>query len=132
MAFEIPTLPCRLCGTECSLAYEYELLGGIPVCGECAGIIANIYSKKHSGEYLTWPNQTARPAYVKKPIPDNIRWRILERDNFTCLACGARRFLEIDHIYPEILGGGIDPENLQTLCRPCNASKGAKTPAMQS
>jgi hypothetical protein len=32
--------------------------------------------------------------------------------------------LELDHIHPEYLGGGSEPENLQLLCRRCNRSKG--------
>lgn len=34
---------------------------------------------------------------------------------------------EIDHIIPVALGGGLTKDNVQLLCRSCNASKGAKT-----
>lgn len=33
---------------------------------------------------------------------------------------------EIDHIVPVSLGGGLTKDNVQLLCRSCNASKGAK------
>lgn len=62
----------------------------------------------------------------KVAIPADLRWEIWERDNFTCQHCGARRHLTIDHIYPEVRGGDLSPENLQTLCRPCNSRKSAK------
>ena len=32
-----------------------------------------------------------------------------------------------DHIDPQSLGGGDGPENIQTLCVPCNARKGARS-----
>lgn len=60
----------------------------------------------------------------KASIPIKLRWAIWERDNFTCLHCGDRRYLSIDHITPESMGGTLHPENLQTLCQSCNSKKG--------
>lgn len=34
--------------------------------------------------------------------------------------------LEMDHIYPESLGGPTTPENMTLACKPCNRRKGAK------
>jgi 5-methylcytosine-specific restriction endonuclease McrA len=62
----------------------------------------------------------------KIPIPATLRWEVWERDNFTCVKCGARRFLHVDHIHPESRGGETCVENLQTLCQSCNCSKGAR------
>jgi hypothetical protein len=59
-------------------------------------------------------------------IPDDTRWMVWERDNFTCLHCGMRSRLSIDHITPVSKGGSDEPSNLQTLCHPCNSRKGAK------
>ena len=61
---------------------------------------------------------------TKAPIPPDIRWTVWERDNFTCLHCGTRQHLSIDHIMPECEGGTLDLDNLQTLCKPCNSRKG--------
>ena len=47
-----------------------------------------------------------------------------ERDNFTCLHCGVRKHLSVDHIVPESGGGTLSSKNLQTLCRTCNSKKG--------
>jgi hypothetical protein len=66
------------------------------------------------------------PAKTKTPIPNDIRWAVFERDNFTCQNCGSRRLLEADHVYPESKGGKTVPENLQTLCQTCNRKKGAR------
>lgn len=56
------------------------------------------------------------------------RRAIFERDGNICLHCGTRQQLTVDHIWPVSLGGGDDPSNLQTLCRPCNSRKGARVP----
>lgn len=53
-----------------------------------------------------------------------VRWEVWERDDFRCRHCGARRFLEVDHITPRAKGGSDEPDNLQTLCRTCNRTKG--------
>jgi DNA-binding transcriptional ArsR family regulator len=62
----------------------------------------------------------------KERIPEDVRWLIFERDNFTCKHCGSRRKLSVDHIHPESLGGTLAKDNLQTLCKSCNSKKGTK------
>ncbi len=52
-----------------------------------------------------------------------LRAKIMERDRYRCLACGATGGLVIDHILPVLQGGDNDPMNLQTLCRSCNSKK---------
>lgn len=54
------------------------------------------------------------------------RQKILERDNFKCINCGAKgdfNCLEIDHIVSVANGGSNDNHNLQTLCYKCNLAK---------
>jgi len=58
-----------------------------------------------------------------------LRFRVLQRDSFTCRACGrspAREVgvtLEIDHILAWSRGGETTFANLQTLCERCNSGK---------
>ena len=61
---------------------------------------------------------------IKQSIPPETRWSVWERDNFTCQMCGVRKYLSIDHIYPESKGGTLELSNLQTLCCRCNSKKG--------
>lgn len=70
--------------------------------------------------------QGRRRGSARPPIPADIRWRIFERDNFTCVDCGSRADLTVDHMQPYSLGGTLDDGNLQTLCRSCNSRKGAR------
>jgi hypothetical protein len=65
-------------------------------------------------------------GYKKKPIPEDLRWMVWERDNFTCRDCGSRKHLTVDHIVPEVVGGEATMENCQTLCKSCNSRKGAR------
>jgi hypothetical protein len=58
-----------------------------------------------------------------------LRWRVLQRDRFTCRACGASPAIQpevelhVDHIAPWSKGGATVLENLQTLCSKCNIGK---------
>ena len=69
--------------------------------------------------------------YHKTPRDINLRLRfkVLQRDNFKCCACGASPAkdpaveLHVDHIMPWAKGGETVFENLQTLCSKCNLGK---------
>lgn len=54
-----------------------------------------------------------------------IRERILQRDGYTCQHCGGEGN-SVDHIISRQAGGTDDEWNLQTLCTPCNSSKGGR------
>lgn len=45
-----------------------------------------------------------------------------------CFKCGTSDDLSIDHHRPLKDGNGMTMENAVVLCRPCNSSKGAKSP----
>jgi len=65
-------------------------------------------------------------APKRKSIGNRLRMEVFEADDFTCQGCGARKSLTIDHIVPIVKGGTDDRANLQTLCKSCNSSKGAR------
>jgi hypothetical protein len=77
-----------------------------------------------------------RSATVEIPAPRSItlalRYKILSRDRFRCVICGASPAkdvtveLHVDHIHPWSLGGRNVEDNLRTLCSKCNLGKGAK------
>lgn len=66
--------------------------------------------------------------YKKAIIPRALRKLVFERDGHCCQHCGAGEHLRVDHIFPEVKGGTLDIDNLQTLCRSCNSKKGTKVP----
>lgn len=71
-------------------------------------------------------------TFTKKTSRDpslRLRFRVLKRDNFSCVQCGASPaknsavVLHIDHIKPWSNGGETEISNLQTLCQNCNLGK---------
>lgn len=54
------------------------------------------------------------------------RHRIMRRDGYSCVYCGSKKNLTIDHIIPKSKGGGNTWTNLVTCCSPCNLKKGDK------
>lgn len=66
----------------------------------------------------------------KRSIPIGMRYKILKRDAFKCVACGRgvndNIKLHIDHITPFSLGGLTELSNLKTLCSECNIGKSNK------
>ena len=52
-----------------------------------------------------------------------LRRKVLERDNYTCVICG-KPAEEVDHIAPVSMGGAMfDMNNLQSLCKQCHKEK---------
>ena len=63
-----------------------------------------------------------------RTVSPKVRFRIFERDNFTCVYCGCRantENLHVDHIEPYSKGGKTTLDNLVTSCSTCNIGKGA-------
>ena len=67
--------------------------------------------------------------YQRKSVPLTIRMEVFAKYEYRCAACGddpsnGTTRLEIDHIVPVSMGGSNYIDNLQCLCRDCNAGKG--------
>jgi hypothetical protein len=55
-----------------------------------------------------------------------LRITILDRDGWQCSTCGGPAHT-VDHIIPRIKGGDMwAPDNLQSMCKSCNSSKGGR------
>ena len=70
-----------------------------------------------------------------RPVSVRLRFRILERDLFRCVACGRSPathpgvVLHVDHKIPRARGGTSVEGNLQSLCQDCNLGKSDHVPA---
>jgi HNH endonuclease/Homing endonuclease associated repeat len=85
-----------------------------------------------NGDGVESPNLSEKGEKQAKTGRDpslRLRWHVLQRDRFTCCACGASPALslgvelQVDHIVPWSKGGETVLENLQTLCSVCNVGK---------
>lgn len=85
---------------------------------------------QHGGDGYRFVTSDGLCRFNRRPrrpeIPDVLRLAVYERDGYACLECGAHDRLSLDHIWPYSLGGQDTYTNLQTLCLPCNSSKGAR------
>jgi hypothetical protein len=101
---------------------------------QCAGPPAGSYEFTQSGRFGTeiWvaaiqkANQTlVEPRKDKdaRRIPRDVRQRVWQRYSGRCGECNSTQYLEFDHIIPVARGGGNSDNNVQLLCRGCNAKK---------
>ena len=67
---------------------------------------------------------------VRRPLPELkiSRKSVLARDSYTCVYCGSRETLTIDHVFPRHRGGENTWENVVCSCLKCNNKKGNRTP----
>lgn len=67
---------------------------------------------------------------VRRPLPQLkiSRKSVLARDGYTCVYCGSRETLTLDHVFPRHRGGETTWENVVCSCLRCNNKKGNRTP----
>jgi hypothetical protein len=76
-------------------------------------------------------NRSGGTKRTKRDPSLALRFFVLKRDSFRCVACGrspatvAGLVLEIDHVLAWSNGGETLENNLRTLCTDCNRGKGA-------
>lgn len=124
-------LVCSFCGkTNDDVMLIVRGLEDSCICDECISLCNEILVNKAKEAMRALPriesDLSSAIQYKKVKIPTGLRMQVFERDSHTCKKCGSTENLTVDHIHPEILGGGIDLDNLQTLCRSCNSSKGSR------
>lgn len=73
--------------------------------------------------WIFWDGPTPMP---RDPVSRAVRIAVFERDGYRCKMCDDWHELVIDHVIPVAAGGPSTEDNLQTLCRPCNARKGMR------
>lgn len=98
-----------------------------------------ILSRDGSGFCQTHKSDVKKASNFTKQLSRHVRgygsaWEklrivILRRDGGLCQVCKAGDRLNpgeiVDHIKPKTEGGTDDPENLQTICKPCHTMKTA-------
>lgn len=121
---------CQICSNDASGNFYST---GFMLCVLCADYVANVYTHMVSDKFATWetkiPKNNKGDRSKRRAIPQSIKTSVLESDMYRCVSCGTHKDLTVDHKIPLSKGGDDRLENLQTLCRTCNTSKGVKTMA---
>jgi 5-methylcytosine-specific restriction endonuclease McrA len=123
------------------MAQPTHICGWVPTSGDCPACVAEDqalqrFARDNSLELdearavmYGWEPRQDEPAPSKKQaIPHWLAKQVMERDAYRCQepGCGTWIDLTVDHIIAESLGGPTELDNLRTLCRPHNSSKGAR------
>lgn len=93
--------------------------------GDEAAIVLDLLRLAAIEEGLHWPfDPYPKRGAAKAKISKTLSRSVMERDAYRCVTCGSHVDLTCDHIIPESKGGPTTLDNLQTMCRRCNCSKG--------
>ncbi len=114
---------------------EYKWLKCVNVCTLFDGVLLcwphkEIAEKaKYEQLRIEIASQQTPQQVERQKMSSALRFRILQRDSFTCQACGQSPrkghsiALHVDHIYPIAKGGKTEDDNLHVLCESCNNGK---------
>lgn len=96
------------------------------VCIDCGDVANGTRCPSCRAEATRKQNQRrAAAGTLGAPWAWRDKSRAIRRAQPQCVECGSSADLTADHIRPRSLGGNDGVENLRTLCRSCNAKKGA-------
>ena len=74
-----------------------------------------------------YPTPTSNATKSIRYVTRAVKHAVWMRDRGTCVKCGSRRNLNLDHIKPVAVGGGSAAENMRILCFQCNQRRAMKT-----
>lgn len=85
---------------------------------EVVGCTADYASRFHWSEGQRRVVQRHRREHESDSVPEHLRERVRERDDYRCVGCGSGQAAETElhHVIP----GESTPDNLATLCRECH------------
>lgn len=102
-------------------------VSGVKYCGmECFNKHGNVKPRPDTrgANHHNWKGGVTSELEKIRKSRKYKKWReeVLERDNYTCVNCGSKENIWVDHIkpfylYPELR---LDVDNGRALCRPCD------------
>lgn len=125
----------HFCSRAC--AYEFRRIGAEKKKVKARAIQARWRENnrdKHNAKAREWAarnhekvmelQRVRRAPINQSTLPRDVRSLAFSVYGDACLSCGSKESVEVDHVIPLTKGGTHTVENLQPLCRSCNASKG--------
>jgi len=104
------------------IALVWQGIGGAN--GLVVGIIAACVIVFFVGALSGASSGTTAPAARSRSIPQDVKIAVAVRDQGLCQHCGTSSGpMQYDHVVPYSMGGDNSVENIQLLCRRCNAAK---------
>lgn len=115
-------------GVICDYRYETDSYSSVEIakCRIADALLVSLEYPTSPSEPRTTKRAVEGPFY--RSVSFSNRLTVFRRDNYQCVMCKTEKDLTIDHVIPKSKGGTNEPENLQVLCRRCNAIKGNRTP----
>ena len=110
---------CDQCGIDDGRPFLMWDNPDFDLCFECLGFLYKRFIDHETGG--------GPVKVVRKVVSEKIRDAVFDKDGGRCVRCGSNEDLCLDHIVPFSRGGRTDIDNLQTLCRKCNSSKGSRS-----
>lgn len=104
-------------------------LAALGLTGEQFSVVLSVLANAMEDGDERREKDRARAVARRTSLPNTwgeLRQTVFERDNFTCVYCGATDNLACDHVLALMRGGRTELSNLATACKPCNSSKGAR------
>ena len=105
-------------------AMGYLINGKVPVEKYSEKVLLTI-----TREYIV-PLVVRLTHFVRSVYKRRVEWKnrnVLVRDNYTCVYCGSKEKMTVDHVHPQCKGGKDTFENTVAACWKCNNRKGDKS-----
>lgn len=130
-----PSSDCDLCNKKIHESEPWLLHKNHTICSACyIEMIPAIYEMAGYGDggliHLIFKSclQDGHKRKRRKSLANyqKIMEKLKNKYNFSCVHCGSKNNLTVDHIIPVSKGGSDNESNLQLMCRSCNSKKGNK------
>lgn len=94
-----------------------------------SAVYGHVVVPEKSKKSLRGSNDYSKDSFFRQKIWKDLRFRVLRKYGYCCLACGRKPpmvTLHVDHIKPRVKYPDLALEfnNLQVLCYDCNVGKG--------